>query len=127
MDEPTTLDDLIDLEPLESFEPDDADESPEVAELRSALAERNEQHRVTLERLRQALLATDPAIDPEMVTGDTLDEVEANFAAARATVERIRDAVRQERASSIPTGAPGRHTPAPKTALEKIRAGLAAR
>jgi hypothetical protein len=128
MDELSTLDDLIDLEPLDTPDAETAPEPGELVQLRAALAERDRQHSATLDRLRQALLATDPAIDPEMVTGDTLEAVEASFAAARATIERIREALRQERAATtIPTGAPGRHTPSPKTALEKIRAGLAAK
>ena len=122
MDELNTLDDLIDLEPLQGL---GSEEPAELRELRATLAERDERHHATLDRLRQALLATEPAIDPEMVTGDTLEEVEANFAAALATVARIREALRQERATPIPTGAPGRLAPAPRTALEKIRAGLA--
>jgi hypothetical protein len=83
--------------------------------------------RAALMRLREALLATEPTIDPELVRGDTLDELDASFKAARAAVARVREAIRMEQAAMIPAGAPGRAVPGPATALEKIKAGLAAR
>lgn len=78
-----------------------------------------------LERLRLALLASDPAIDPALVTGTTAEEVEATFAAAQRTVATIREAIRREQQARIPAGAPGRATVGPRTAYDKIRAGLA--
>ena len=76
-------------------------------------------------RYRAALLASDPAIEPELVVGDTADEVEASFAAAQRLVAGIRESVRREQAPSVPAGAPGRATAGPHTAYDKIRAGLA--
>lgn len=82
-------------------------------------------------RLRESFLATDTALDPAMVQGETLEELEASFAAAQALVAKVRDAVmrEQERARPIapvvPVGAPGRTHSAPTSPLERIRLGLA--
>lgn len=116
MDELQTLDELIDHEaetPAEATAPiDGAPGEPAVAD-RAALA-----------RLRDLLLASDPAIDPALVWGDSIEALEASFVAARAVVARVREAVRREQAAAIPVGAPGRTPTAPVTPLEKIRAGL---
>jgi hypothetical protein len=77
-----------------------------------------------LERLRLALLASDPAIDPALVSGATAEQVEASSAAAQRTVAAIREAVRREQQARIPAGAPARATTGPRTAYDKIRAGL---
>lgn len=77
-----------------------------------------------LARLREALAATDPALDPALLAGDTLAEVERSYEAAREVLTRMREAVRRETAS-VPAGAPGRAVTLPGTPLEKIRAGLA--
>lgn len=79
-----------------------------------------------LARLREALAAAEPGLDPALLPGETLEELEASYAAARAAVARIREALRREEAA-IPAGAPGRQDTAPATAIEKIRAGLAKR
>lgn len=78
-------------------------------------------------RLREALLASEPAIDPALVEGDSLEALEASFASAQAAVSRIREMLRAEMAAAIPAGNTDRRTSIPATALEKIRAGLAAR
>ncbi len=128
MDDATTLDELIAQEPGVSGEPaEEPGPESEVATLRAMLATRNEEQATMLARLRETLLERDPAIDAAMVHGDTLEELETSFAAAIAVVERVREGVRRERAAVIPAGAPGRHGAAPKTAFEKIRAGLAGR
>lgn len=91
------------------------------------LAEAEKANHLLLERLRAALLASEPAIDPAMVTGDTADKIEASFAAARDLVRRLRDAVQSEAAAAVPAGAPGRTPPQPGSAFAKIRAGLEGR
>lgn len=97
----------------------------EVEELRSELAIRETAHQLALERLRAALLATDAAVAPELVTGDSVEAIEASFAAAKAMADRVRESVRREQAAAIPGGPIHRAPASPKTALEKIRAGLA--
>lgn len=91
------------------------------------LAASREAERVAVDRLRQALLASEPAIEPSMVTGNTLAEVEASFAAAQAVVARLRDIVTKETAGRIPPGAPGRARSNARTPFEKIREGLSTR
>lgn len=75
-------------------------------------------------RYRAALLASDPAIEPALVAGESADEVEASFVAAQRLVAGIRDAVRREHTPPVPAGAPGRAATGPHTAYDKIRAGL---
>lgn len=81
--------------------------------------------RVAVERLRQALLASEPALDPSMVSGSTTDEVEASFAAAQAVLNKLREVVAKETAGKVPAGAPGRTRFIARTPFEKIREGLA--
>ncbi len=89
------------------------------------LAAAREANRAVLDGLRAAMMTIEPAITPEMLAGDTLDELEASFNTAVETLARIRESVRREQALPIGAGAPGRHNAAPLTALEKIREGLA--
>lgn len=95
--------------------------------LPAELAASREAERAAVERLRLALIASEPAIEPSMVTGTTLSEVESSFAAAQAMVSRLRDIVQKETAGRIPPGAPGRARSTARTPFEKIREGLAAR
>jgi hypothetical protein len=96
---------------------------PRLAELQQRIrAEAGERRRLA-ERLRAALIATEPAIPAEMVTGETVAEVEASFSAAREALRRMREAVRAE-APPVPAGAPGRAARPHATPFEKIRAGI---
>jgi hypothetical protein len=117
MDELQTLDELI----------EDEGESPaeDAAPGGPLLAEANPVGDAALGRLRELLLAADPAVDPALVSGDSVEALEESFVAARAMVARVRDAVRREQAAAIPVGAPGRTATMPASPLEKIRAGLA--
>jgi hypothetical protein len=104
--------------------PDD-DHSPIQDETEQLLAAATAANADLLERLRLALLASDPAIDPALVTGATPEDVEDSFAAAQRVVANIRETVRREQTTPIPAGAPGRITTGPTSAYDKIRAGLA--
>jgi hypothetical protein len=101
--------------------------APEQRSLDAALAEREaeldaarERELALVARLREALAATDPALTPSLISGATLEEIEASYAAALAAVARARAAMR---APSVGAGAPGRLAP-PRTPFEKIRDGL---
>lgn len=96
-------------------------------QLAADLAASRESERAAVERLRQALLATEPALEPSMVVGSTVEEVEASFAAAQAVLTRLREMVTKETAGRIPPGAPGRARSSARTPFEKIREGLAGR
>ena len=77
-----------------------------------------------LARLREAWLAADTAVPATLVHGETLEELEASFAAAKEVAARAREEVRREAAMAVPAGAPGRRSTTPGTPLEKIRSGL---
>ncbi|GIW17909.1 MAG: hypothetical protein KatS3mg064_1066 [Tepidiforma sp.] len=107
----------------------------ELEELRAQLAERDEAlaaaraaHARAIGRLREALAAAEPALDPALLSGETVDELEASYAAAKETLARIREAVRREAAAAVPAGVALRQQGrAAMSAIEKIRAGLAGR
>lgn len=108
-------------------EPESAPGDPERAEvsaLRAELTAREARERTALEQFRTALLATEPEMDPGLVTGDSFETIHASFGAARSSLARVREALRQEAAAQIPMGSPGRAPQRHRTALEKIRDGL---
>ena len=103
----------------------------EAAALREALAAReaeiaarDEANQELLTRLRTALLASDPAVAPDLVRATSVDELETSFAAAKAMADRIRQEVRREVAAGVPAGAPVRLATGPAAPIDKIRAGL---
>ncbi|MCC6959195.1 MAG: hypothetical protein IT301_05060 [Dehalococcoidia bacterium] len=112
------------MDDLELTSPDETGAPPAEETLEATLAASREAERAAVERLRQALLASEPAIEPAMVTGSTLAEVEASFAIAQAQVARLRDIVTKETAGRIPPGAPGRARSTARSPFEKIREGL---
>jgi len=98
---------------------------PETEDLAAELARSRAAERAAVERLRTALLATEPSLEPSLVTGETIEEVDASFAASVALLTRLREQVAREQAGRIPPGAPGRsNAPHARTPFEKIRAGL---
>lgn len=102
----------------------DTSAAGEVERLREELEASRDGERAAVERLRTALLASEPALEPEMVSGETLAEVEASFANAAALLGRLRERAAAESAARVPAGAPGRQLARPRTAFEKIREGL---
>ena len=102
----------------------DTSAAGEVERLREELEASRDGERAAVERLRTALLASEPALEPEMVSGETLAEVEASFANAAALLGRLRERAAAESAARVPAGAPGRQLARPQTAFEKIREGL---
>lgn len=79
-------------------------------------------------RYRQAVLAAEPDLPPEMVSGENIEDVDASIAAARTMVAHVREQVEARRPSErgFPAGAPARDTSARGhlTARQKIAAGL---
>ncbi len=68
-----------------------------------------EHRRQDAERYRQALLLNVPDVPPELVTGGTVDEVDASLAAARATVAAVRRHLAEHAAAArVPAGSPAR-------------------
>jgi DNA repair exonuclease SbcCD ATPase subunit len=98
-----------------------------VAGLEGELSTAREQVGEASARYRQALLSASPEVPADMVTGESVEEVEASLAAARQTVAQIRQHLEsQAQSGRVPAGAPPRQTPdlSALTPEEKIRMGL---
>ena len=88
----------------------------ELAELRSALEQRDHEIESLRNRLasataryREALLAAAPDIPEELVGGKSPEEVEASLVGARQMVERVRGRIESQIAGDrVPSGAPVR-------------------
>ena len=102
-----------------------------LAEAQREIARQRTLTRQAVARYRAALLAAEPDLPPDLVQGETLDDVEASAEAARATVARIQERIHErmqepERPRGFPVGAPARSVERPQgmTSHEKIAAGL---
>jgi len=98
-----------------------------VADLREQLAAAAERDRAAVGRYREALLRAEPALPPELLTGETFDDLDAVAAGVRALVQRLSESIARE--GRAPAGAPPRRAPdtSGMSAEEKIRAGLSQR
>lgn len=100
--------------------------------LEATRRELEEQRRLALAavaRYREAALAAEPELPPELVAGQTVEEVDASLAAARKTVAAIRQRLAESAEPStrgFPAGAPARGGGASEgwSAAEKIARGL---
>lgn len=97
-----------------------------LADRDAELLARSESEQVMLARYREVLVASDPDVDSELVTGDTLAEIDRTFGLAREMADRIRGNLGPGM-QRISPGAPGRRPPSYTTPFEKIREGLARR
>jgi hypothetical protein len=100
-----------------------------LAEAQRELARQRNLTRQAVARYRDALLAAEPDLPPDLVRGDTLEDIEATATSARDAVQRIRERVASERPRGFPVGAPARsvergHAHSTLSAHEKIAAGL---
>ena len=92
------------------------DAQAELAELRSALEQRDHEIQSLQNRLasataryREALLAAAPDVPEELVGGESPEEVENSLAGARQMVERVRGQIEAQIAGErVPSGAPVR-------------------
>lgn len=119
------------LEALASEEFDDGAGALEaaLAEAQRELARQWNLTRQAVARYRDALLAAEPDLPPDLVRGDTLEDIDATATSARDAVQRIRERVASERPRGFPVGAPARsvergHAHSTLSAHEKIAAGL---
>jgi hypothetical protein len=105
------------------------------ADLEATRRELEEQRRLAsmaVARYRDAALAAEPELPPDLVTGETLEEVDASLAAACRAVAQIRERLATESedagsfARGFPTGAPARLGTSTEgmSAAEKIARGL---
>lgn len=64
------------------------------------------------QRYRELLLAGAPEVPAELVSGATIEEVDASFAAARGVVAEVRRRIEEQSgAEHVPAGAPPRAAP----------------
>jgi hypothetical protein len=104
------------------------------AQLEERLGEAIERERALTEqalaavaRYRALAIEHSPELPEGLVTGDTIEEVDAALERARGTVARVRGHIEsQAQASRVPAGAPERSSPdlSSLSAEEKIRMGL---
>ena len=95
----------------------------EAEELRGGL-------RSAAEKYRQAVLASQAEVPPDLVGGETVEEVDRQLEAALRMVAQLKSHLEsQAQAQRVPTGAPARRAPdlAALTPTEKISHGLAQR
>lgn len=138
-DDGDTLPDEVraELEALASEDFDDGTVSLQaaLAEAQRELARQRTLTRQAVARFRDALLAAEPELPPDLVQGDSIEEVEASAASARTAVQRIRERVASERPRGFPVGSPARSSERghahgvrgareAMSAHEKITAGL---
>jgi SMC interacting uncharacterized protein involved in chromosome segregation len=76
---------------------------------------------------KEMIVQTNPGIPPELITGDTIEEVRESVKNARAIMDRVRQEMEAEAAKTrVPAGAPQRTAPdlSGLSAREKIQHGL---
>ncbi|MEX2032928.1 MAG: hypothetical protein WEA81_08685 [Dehalococcoidia bacterium] len=99
-----------------------------LAEAQREVARQRTLTRQAVTRYREALLAAEPDLPPDLVRGETLEEIDSATESARATVKRIRERVTSVRPRGFPVGAPARSSEREgrgrMSAQEKIAAGL---
>ncbi len=108
---------------------DQAAEAVELAAVQRELATEQAQTRAAVARYRDAVLAAEPELPPELVSGETLEELETSLESARRAVAQIRErlSVESEGERGFPVGAPARGgtlVAASMTSAEKIAYGL---
>ena len=113
-------------------EAEQAAEAEQLAAVERELATERAQTRAAVARCREAVLAAEPELPPELVSGETLEELEGSLESARRAVAQIRErlSVQSEGERGFPVGAPARSdllppfVPLPK--LEQVRTGTGA-
>ena len=95
--------------------------------LRQALDATAAEARAAANRYRELLMASEPDLPAELVTGDSVAELDEAAVRARHTVAQVRQHLEQQAQTlRIPAGAPARGAPdvSAMTPAEKIRLGL---
>jgi outer membrane murein-binding lipoprotein Lpp len=95
--------------------------------LRQALDAKVADARAAAHRYRHLLMVSEPELPAELVSGETVSEIDEAAVRARQTVAKVRQHLEtQAQALRVPTGAPARGAPdtSAMTPAEKIRLGL---
>lgn len=94
-------------------------------ERRAELAQERVRSRSALARYREAALAAEPGLPPELVDGETLRELDESLAAARRTVASIPERLTvEEQERGFPTGAPARSRPSAASPTDAMVVGV---
>ena len=104
-----------------------ASQAEELESTRSYLTLIENRAREATSRYREAALAREPHLPADLVTGETVEEIDEALVRARQTVAQVRQHLEQQaQALRVPAGAPARGSPdlSSLTAAEKIRLGL---
>jgi len=102
----------------------------DVSAMRDELTRADERLRDAAERYRRRILEAEPWLTPDLVSGETLDEIDAAVERARDVAARVRAQLEtQAGAPRVPAGAPPRTGPdlSHMTPEQKIRHGLSMR
>ena len=91
-------------------EAEQAAQAEALASVRSELAAQRTQTLAAVVRYREAVLAAEPELPPDLVGGESLEEVERSLEAARRAVAQIRErlSAEGEAGGGCPVGAPAR-------------------
>jgi uncharacterized coiled-coil protein SlyX len=107
-----------------------ADRESQIATLKQSLAELETRLSQAVEAYRALVIKANPAVPEELVSGESIEEIDASFARAQALIERVRQELGVEiAAAKVPAGAPLR-TPLDLSALspkEKIQYAIGER
>lgn len=104
-----------------------ATQAVELEDLRAAAGEAEQAVRQAVERVRQSILEREPDLPQDLITGETVADLDAAVEQARRTVAQVRQHLEQQAQSlRVPAGAPvrGARDTSAMSAGEKIRAGL---
>jgi len=101
-----------------------------LAELETQLAELKDGQSQAIANYRALVVRSNPELPEELITGDSVEEIDKSLAGAQALIDRVRQRLETEIAGAkIPAGAPLR-TPADLSALspqEKIQYAMGER
>ena len=126
--EGTRLEELAELRRHAAvYEESIAAQTIELEDLRATVGEAQSATREAVQRVRQSILDREPDLPHELVTGETVADLDSALTAARQTVAQVRQHLEQQAQSlRVPAGAPVRTgtDSGPLTPGEKIRAGL---
>ena len=96
----------------------------EANEARTAAAE---QSRQVAARYRAVLQQVAPDVPPDLIQGESVEDLDRSLSAVRDVVARVREQVQAQAAARIPAGSPVRGAPdlGSLSPAEKIRIGIA--
>lgn len=98
--------------PTETPDPAEHPDTPEPAAPPDEVSALRQELRDTVERYRALVQASAPDVPPELIVGDSAEEIDASLAASLELVARVRRQVEaQLQAERVPAGAPVRAAP----------------